>query len=239
MSLNTSVVSGRGAQGRWFPPGPKFVSTFEVYPFMCYVGREIIPGSFAVSCGAVAFIPQLNCSLYCTLIAWSTTVTSFDFLPLPLIHCPHVSTHTSGTHTSHTALFLKGATPFLQQIWPPLAASDLTSQELMEAQWYTNRINQSINRSALNLSMVSADRMSFLSWKYYFSLVEITDKNVAVSCLLCAGVKNLSTAKSSHSNLMKHLLKQQALTKLVPSSIKGTFVLLLDLKACCPVDYNK
>lgn len=34
----------------------------------------------------------------------------------------------------------------------------------------------------------SADRMSFLSWKYghYFSLVEIKDKNVVVSCKLCA-----------------------------------------------------
>ena len=63
----------------------------------------------------------------------------------------------------------------------------------------------------------SADRMSFLSWKYghYFSLVESKDKNVVVSCKLCAGAKALSTSKSSNSNLMKHLLKQHASTKLV------------------------
>ena len=63
----------------------------------------------------------------------------------------------------------------------------------------------------------SADRMSFLSWKYghYFSLVESKDKNVVVSCKLCAGAKTLSTSKSSNSNLMKHLLKQHASTKLV------------------------
>ena len=51
--------------------------------------------------------------------------------------------------------------------------------------------------------------------RHYFSLVEIKDKNVVVSCQLCAGVKNLSTSKSSNSNLMKHLLKQHASTKLV------------------------
>ena len=62
----------------------------------------------------------------------------------------------------------------------------------------------------------SADRMSFLSWKYghYFSLVESKDTNVVVSCKLCAGAKTLSTSKSSNSNLMKHLLKQHA-SKLV------------------------
>ena len=85
--------------------------------------------------------------------------------------------------------------------------------------------------------------MSFLSWKYghYFLLDEIGDKNVVVSyqCELCAGVKNLSISQSSNSNLTKHLLKQHTSTKLVSSGIKGTFVLLLELKACCPVDYNK
>ena len=63
----------------------------------------------------------------------------------------------------------------------------------------------------------SADGTSFLSWKYghYFSLVEISDKNVVVSCQLRAGVKNLSTSKSSNSNLMKHLLEKHTSTKLV------------------------
>ena len=58
----------------------------------------------------------------------------------------------------------------------------------------------------------SADRINFLSWKYehYLLLVKIKDKNVVVSCQLCAGVKNLSTAKSSNSNLLKRLLKQHA-----------------------------
>ena len=68
---------------------------------------------------------------------------------------------------------------------PTLAASDLTSQDHGDANRYTNRINQ----WALNHIMAdSADRMSFLSWKYghYFSLVEIKDKNVVVSCKLCA-----------------------------------------------------
>ena len=41
----------------------------------------------------------------------------------------------------------------------------------------------------------SANRMSFLSWRYghYLSLVEIKYKNVVVSCQLCAGVQNLAT----------------------------------------------
>ena len=46
----------------------------------------------------------------------------------------------------------------------------------------------------------SADRMSFLSWKYghYFSDVKKKkDKNVVLSCDLCAGVENLSTSESS------------------------------------------
>lgn len=64
-----------------------------------------------------------------------------------------------------------------------------------------------------------ADRsdVSFLSWKYghYFSLLEMKDKNIVVSCSLCAGTKTLSTGKTSNSNLLKHLAKQHASTKLV------------------------
>ena len=61
---------------------------------------------------------QPNCSLYCALTARSTTVNCFALLPLPFIHllqtCRLPHSH-SPTHTSRTALFLKGATPFLQQ----------------------------------------------------------------------------------------------------------------------------
>ena len=61
-------------------------------------------------------------------------------------------------------------------------------------------------------------------WKYghCFPLVEIKDKNDVVSCQLCAGVKNLSTLKTSNSNLMKHLLKQHASTKLVAKDLSPT-----------------
>jgi len=63
----------------------------------------------------------------------------------------------------------------------------------------------------------SSDRASFLSWKYrhYFSLVQIKDKNILVSCSLCAGARTLSTAKNSNYNLHKHLVKQHASTKLI------------------------
>ena len=58
----------------------------------------------------------------------------------------------------------------------------------------------------------------FLSWKYahYFSFLTAKDtKNILVTCHLCGGSKTLATSKTSNSNLMKHLQKQHASTKLV------------------------
>ena len=58
----------------------------------------------------------------------------------------------------------------------------------------------------------------FLSWKYahYFSFLTAKDtKNILVTCHLCGGSKTLATSKTSNSNLMKHLQKQYASTKLV------------------------
>lgn len=60
-------------------------------------------------------------------------------------------------------------------------------------------------------------KTSFSKWKYahYFTLVEHKDKNILVKCKLCvSGSKVLSTAINSNSNLLKHLQKLHASTKL-------------------------
>ncbi|XP_073668227.1 uncharacterized protein [Paramisgurnus dabryanus] len=60
-------------------------------------------------------------------------------------------------------------------------------------------------------------KTSFSKWKYahYFTLVEQKDKNILVKCKLClSGSKVLSTATNSNSNLLKHLHKLHASTKL-------------------------
>ena len=113
---------GREAHGRWFPPRTKFVFTFGANSSsrIMLVG-EILPGSFAVSWGAVAFIPQWNCSIYCALhllllppsisfLSHSFTVCTYaQYLSLARPLTPYTQTHL--TH----ALFLKVATPLLQQ----------------------------------------------------------------------------------------------------------------------------
>uniref|UniRef100_A0A3P9CBE3 BED-type domain-containing protein n=1 Tax=Maylandia zebra TaxID=106582 RepID=A0A3P9CBE3_9CICH len=65
--------------------------------------------------------------------------------------------------------------------------------------------------------------MGFLSWKYshYFSFLMVKDRNIVVNCTLCGGSKTLSTSKTSNSNLMKHLQKQHASTKLVEKEPEG------------------
>ena len=75
-------------------------------PFMCWSGNN--SRGFCCILRSHRLYSQPDCSLYYTL--WCC-------------HCPHVHmlphsrspTHTLCTHTSHTALFLKGATPLLQQ----------------------------------------------------------------------------------------------------------------------------
>ncbi|KAL4008630.1 hypothetical protein ACER0C_002482 [Sarotherodon galilaeus] len=64
--------------------------------------------------------------------------------------------------------------------------------------------------------------MGFLSWKYlrYFSFLMVKDRNIVVNCTLCGGSKT-STSKTSNSNLMKHLQKQHASTKLVEKEPEG------------------
>ncbi|XP_034053165.1 uncharacterized protein LOC117533496 [Gymnodraco acuticeps] len=61
-------------------------------------------------------------------------------------------------------------------------------------------------------------KSSFSAWRYahYFTFLEHKDNNVVVKCKLClGGSKILSTAQNSNSNLLKHLQKQHAGTKLV------------------------
>ena len=69
-----------------------------------------------------------NCRLYCTLYCCCYCCYSFrfSFLSYSFTACTYVCsltllllpTHTLRTQTSHTALFLKGATPLLQE-WQP------------------------------------------------------------------------------------------------------------------------
>uniref|UniRef100_A0A3B3SK52 BED-type domain-containing protein n=1 Tax=Paramormyrops kingsleyae TaxID=1676925 RepID=A0A3B3SK52_9TELE len=56
------------------------------------------------------------------------------------------------------------------------------------------------------------EKGAFYSWKYkhYFKFVETKGKNIVVQCVLCAGDKRFSTAKSSTSNLSKHLKGQHS-----------------------------
>ncbi|KAK5898154.1 hypothetical protein CgunFtcFv8_015595 [Champsocephalus gunnari] len=61
-------------------------------------------------------------------------------------------------------------------------------------------------------------KSSFSAWRYshHFTFVKHKKKNVLVKCKLClGGTKSLSTAQNSNSNLLKHLQKQHAGTKLV------------------------
>lgn len=66
--------------------------------------------------------------------------------------------------------------------------------------------------------------LSFSAWKYshYIDLVgEQNDKNIVVKCKLCPGKKHLSTARNTTSNLLKHLQKQHAKTKLTAKDPRG------------------
>lgn len=59
-------------------------------------------------------------------------------------------------------------------------------------------------------------KISFYSWRFshYFKLERIGETNISVTCRLCPGSKVLSTATNSNSNLLKHLEKRHASTKL-------------------------
>ncbi|KAK0146323.1 hypothetical protein N1851_014370 [Merluccius polli] len=65
--------------------------------------------------------------------------------------------------------------------------------------------------------MASEGKISLYSWKYshYFQLQSKAKNNILVTCKLCPGSKILSTANNSNSNLLKHLEKRHASTKLV------------------------
>lgn len=62
-----------------------------------------------------------------------------------------------------------------------------------------------------------AEGTSFSVWKYnhYFSILETRDTNITVKCNLCEGNKTLSMARRSNANLLKHLQRVHASTKLV------------------------
>ncbi|XP_058497048.1 calcium-binding protein 2a isoform X2 [Solea solea] len=58
--------------------------------------------------------------------------------------------------------------------------------------------------------------ISFFSWRHshYFQLESNWKNNISVTCRLCPGLKILSTANNSYSNLLKHLEERHASTKL-------------------------
>ncbi len=77
------------------------------------------------------------------------------------------------------------------------------------------------NKTSTSIIMAAAEsKLSFFTWRYshYFTFVEQKEKNVLVKCNLCLGSKILSTAPNSNSNLLKHLQKQHAATRLVAKS---------------------
>ena len=59
--------------------------------------------------------------------------------------------------------------------------------------------------------------MAFSKWKYrhYFNLLVVKGKNVHVKCTLCPRAKGSSMSVVSNTNLMKHLSRAHASTKLV------------------------
>ena len=99
----------REAQGRLFPPGPKFVFTvgvnhFHVLPWSGNNTREL-----CCILRSRRLYSQPNCSLYCTLYCWlSTTATPFTSpsSPIhPLSACTHAHSLTPYklyAHTPHT-----------------------------------------------------------------------------------------------------------------------------------------
>lgn len=81
---------------------------------------------------------------------------------------------------------------------------------------------QTASREKLDAAMASPERsvkekLAFSGWKYrhYFSVIDVKGKNVNVTCKLCPRAKCLSSSTVSNSNLMKHLSKAHATTKLV------------------------
>ena len=71
----------------------------------------MIPGSFAVSGGAVAFIHSQTANYIVHLIAVATTATTFASPYLPFIHCPHVRTLPNSHLPTHTLRTLHTHTP--------------------------------------------------------------------------------------------------------------------------------
>ena len=85
------------------------------------VGREIIPGSFAVSGGAIAFIHSQTADYIVHFIAVAATATTLASLSSPILslvstHMHALSLSLTHSHLTHTHItFLKWATPLLQQ----------------------------------------------------------------------------------------------------------------------------
>jgi len=63
---------------------------------------------------------------------------------------------------------------------------------------------------------------AFHGWKYkhYFVLVSKDAKNLRVHCTLCVGIKTLSSAKNTTSNLKKHLNGVHKNTVLVAKEVE-------------------
>lgn len=68
------------------------------------------------------------------------------------------------------------------------------------------------------------EKLPFSGWKYrhYFSLIEVKGKNINVMCTLCPRAKCLSSSTVSNPNLMKHMSRAHATTKLVARNTENT-----------------
>ena len=117
-----------GSTGEMILPGPKFVFTFGVNHFHVLSWSGNNTRELCCIWRSGCLYSQPNCSLYCTLTARSTTVTCFTFLPHSFTYCTYArSLSLARPHTPHyTALTTTDR--------PTLAASDLTSQDLMVMQ---------------------------------------------------------------------------------------------------------
>ena len=109
---------GRKAKARWFPAGPKIAFTGGTNPFHVFrLVWEKIPGSFAVSGGAVAFIHSQTADYIVHFIAVATTATPFASPSSPIhslsarTHAPSLSlahSHLTHTHLTHRPIPERG-----------------------------------------------------------------------------------------------------------------------------------
>ena len=93
----------RAAQGRWFLQGRSLCLSSGWNTFTCSAGQEIIPGSFNVSGGAVAFIHSQTEDYIGHFTAVSTPATPFTSPSSP-IQSLSARTHTIARPLTHSHL---------------------------------------------------------------------------------------------------------------------------------------